>query len=881
MHKQDDSQQSAELRQAFLRHLPRRLETLIRRGQRLGLEGWDINALNLLFREVQTLAGACGRYGLLDQGERLFAIENFLLEFVERVAIPDATETQTFQQLLINLQELGETAHAPSPSATDAIDRSDNGYPLQLVAPADYWKRFANAPAAPAVVPLTPRAPETAADVPPPAALPSTTATPATAPARAAAASAVGASAAAAPARVEARKVYHLSDGNALACEIDQKLELAGYELSLFDNAAELKEMLGAFSPHLVVVDAPFLGDLDTIGESVRAARGRATQRLSLLALSEVGDLAVRLRAMRAGADAFLTVPVASAEVMARIAELTEAENADPFRVLIVEDDRSQAIFAESILRKAGMATCMVTESLRVLDELERFHPDLILMDLYMPDCDGMELTAIIREREAFVSTPIVFLSGEHNTDKHFEALNAGGDDFLSKPIRPKHLISAVTNRLRRARHLRKRTLQQNPRDPISGLYDRAHVLDQVNARLADESGGEHGALVFVELDGAASLREKLGLIGFETLLTAVGTFLASHVEGKELVTRFGDASFLLLSAESDGETLKRRAVSLRDRIAREAFDPGTGALHVALSFGICPFAAALGDAGTMLNAAERALSDARKPGGMHVGVYRPRSSDSALLLETIESALRADAFQLLFQPIVSLNGEEDEQFQALLRVRGDGGKLHTAAEVVPAAERAGLIDEIDKWVLSRCLMVLSERNRAGRRARLFAAQSVGSARDKQRIDWLRQQLETRRLDREQLVLEFRVGETLDEATVDTLIEFGTELKKLGVQMALGGIEASGQVFRALEQVPADFVRISPRYVAEPNFETRDEMRRLIAYAHERGRRVIAPHVEDAQSAAALWTAGVDFIQGNFVQQAEQELSYDFRATAS
>jgi CheY-like chemotaxis protein len=72
------------------------------------------------------------------------------------------------------------------------------------------------------------------------------------------------------------------------------------------------------------------------------------------------------------------------------------------------------------------------------------------------------------------VSTPIVFLSGEHNTDKHFEALNAGGDDFLSKPIRPKHLISAVTNRLRRARHLKRRAHAQNPRDPISGLYDRA-----------------------------------------------------------------------------------------------------------------------------------------------------------------------------------------------------------------------------------------------------------------------------------------------------------------------------------------------------------------------------------------------------------------------
>ena len=100
MHRQDDSQQNAELRQAFLRHLPRRLDTLLRRGQRLASEGWDINALNLLFRELQTLAGACGRYGLLDLGERLFALETFLAEFVERVELPDAEHTQAFVELL-------------------------------------------------------------------------------------------------------------------------------------------------------------------------------------------------------------------------------------------------------------------------------------------------------------------------------------------------------------------------------------------------------------------------------------------------------------------------------------------------------------------------------------------------------------------------------------------------------------------------------------------------------------------------------------------------------------------------------------------------------------------------------------------------------------
>ena len=106
MHKQDDTQQAAELRLAFVRHLPKRLETLRKRGLRLCTQGWDINALSILFRELQTLAGACGRYGLLDVGERLFAMENFLAPFVQNVAIPNVAQTEAFTMQLAGLDLL-------------------------------------------------------------------------------------------------------------------------------------------------------------------------------------------------------------------------------------------------------------------------------------------------------------------------------------------------------------------------------------------------------------------------------------------------------------------------------------------------------------------------------------------------------------------------------------------------------------------------------------------------------------------------------------------------------------------------------------------------------------------------------------------------------
>src|SRR5579885_744666 len=905
MQTQDDTQQAAELRRAFLRHLPKRLETLRKRGLRLCTQGWDVNALALLFRELQTLAGTCGRYGLLDISERLFALEGSLAPFVEQVAIPNTSQTEAFAAQLRELTPLiarheaqyGEAPGAGSAAALAVAPAQAGIYRLQVTPPPEYWKRFAPVPAPSRAAPAAPPAstPQPAAVAAPtrtvaptPALAPSpaaAVAAPSVAPAPAGAAAVGAAEPAPAPVTTrEPRKVYHLSDGNPLACEVDQKLEAAGYELTLLDSVAELKEVLAAVAPHLVIVDAPFQDALEPIGEMIKNMRARLNRRLSLLAFSESAELPVRLRAMRAGADSFVPLPARSAEVMARIAELLEADTADPFRILIVEDDRSQAIFAESILRKAGMTTSAVTDPLAALDKLDSFKPELILMDLYMPNCSGLELTAIIREREAYINTPIVFLSGEQDQEKHFEALNAGGDDFLSKPIRPKHLISAVTNRVRRARSLGRRAQAQNPRDPITGLYERAHLLDRLNALLAGEEPAAHGGgLLYVEIDGAGQIRERVGLTAFDALLNQVGAFLAAHLDAKDLATRYGDTSFAILSHAGVEAALTALAAELRERTAREVFEHEGKTLTVSLAFGICPFRAGLGDASAMLNAAERAMSDARAPGQNRIGVFRPAAPKSAsdaerTLAELIRAALRADDFQLLFQPIVALQGESEEQFQALLRLRSDGGKLYTASEILPVAAREDLSADVDRWVLSPCLLVLAERVRQSRPVRLFVGQAIEAASDPQRVGWLSRLLETRRLSGEQLVLEFRTDEAL--AHVRDLIAFADALRPLGVTLSLSAFDANPAVRQLLQHLPLAFIKLAPRYAGANlrDHAVREELRQIIGEAHQRGGKVIASRIEDAQSAAQLWSAGVDYLQGDFVQQAAQDLIFDFHA---
>ncbi len=836
--------QSAELREAFLHYLPQRLKTLLRRARAQNRAGWDINVLHLVQDEVANLAGACGRYGQLELGERLLALESALAPWSQSQHLPDAQACAHVDALLDSLRPhleqvtpvVTRPVHVAAPEP--ALVEEAQGYPLHETPPAHHWRSL-GAPDFEAANEPEPAPLKTLAPIAP---LPSD----------------------------RGQSVYLLGHDDPLLNELTMRLESRGCAITLIEDADSLIEVLGALPPQLVVIGANHAAALDRIGPALRAARSSASHKVGMLALLADSDVTLRLRALRAGADRCLALPVAAEDVLARALDLLTTQEEEPYRILIVEDDASQALFAESILRKAGMVTQVLNEPISVLEELDRFQPDLLLMDLNMPGCDGLELTALIREREGYVSTPIVFLSGDPDADRQFAALDAGGDDFLSKPIRPKYLVSAVTNRVRRARAAARNHRERRARDPSTGLNERAQLLDTLNERFAAAGGGAmRGGVLCAELDHATALREQVGLTAFDTLLAQVGAFIAGHVERDEMVSRFGSAGFLVLSPQRSEEALATFAESLRALIARERFGPN--ALPVELSCGVCAFGAGLSEAGAVLAAAERALDAARRDGG-GIGVYSRLDAKSSGLRAQLESALRADAFHLVFQPIAPLAGAAEPQYQALLRLRdSSSGQLHSAAELVPEAKRAGLIGAIDDWVLARCIATLAERERNGANVRLFASQSLEGWTDPARISALRHQLPAANIARGSLALEFRYEDA--RAQLRTLIELALSLRELGLKLSLAGVDREALAAGLLEHLPLDYIKLAPGLNGNGS-----ELPALVKAAHAHGRQVIAPRVEDAATAVRLCAAGVDFLQGNFVSQAGQSLDYDFHS---
>ena len=930
-----DESPLAERRLAFERMLPRRVDMIGRRLDRFLQTGWDINGLSLMHEEAHWLGQQCLAVDMGELAEPLQALS----DMVERSLIEETLPDPTLGERMLNEFEAlaAATPRRADTSVESPALRPVGNTSRAETPPPGYWRRWGNDAGprqftddAPAPVVAKPK-PVTLAEeylewnsafppdpgptefvvgfdkeiLPAPSGLieasvpvgqpaPAARAAPqeqrdmlSLAPeSRIAPASAPATPAAARPPPVRidpARKalgpgfrLYHLTSHNPVSLELDQRLEAMQVEMDLLEDADELEELLGALPADLVLVDAEFADQLERIGQAVRRTRQRGHKSMLLVAIAHADDIALRLSARRAGVDTLITGANDTNSVLKRLQTAVDPAREAAYRVLIVEDDRSQALFAEGILRNAGMDSLVVLDALGVLPALEQFHPDLILMDLNMPDANGIELTALIREQDAFMQTPIVFLSGESDEDRQFDAIDAGGDDFLAKPIRPRHLISAVQNRVRRHRAIEERRVQRPLRDTSTGLHDRASVLEQIAPRLGN-GDSRPGGLLFVEIESVTLLRERLGLTALEDVLAEAGRLVNAQA-GELPAARFGDGSYIVLAPDMDDTGMESLAVRLRTALMQHGFQAQGHPLRLRTSVGICPLRFGFADIGTLLNAVEKATREARTQ-ERGVRRYEPpkpvEAQREAALLAQLRDAIQGEHLELLYQPVVAVAGSDDSQFQVLLRMRDNQGRLRSAAEIIPIAEQADFIVDIDRWVISHALNLIRDRRAEGRELRLFVTQSPLTLADSTQIEWLRGELIAHAVPGASLVIELRLEDAAIHA--GTIRQFCTALVADGVQFCLSQFEPGPDTDALLEQLPLGFIKLARKYTAG-NLSTalRDELRILIDRSHRRGLEVIGHGVEDAQAAATLWMSGIDFIQGNLVQQANQELDFDF-----
>ena len=248
-------------------------------------------------------------------------------------------------------------------------------------------------------------------------------------------------------------RVYLVEDDSDQAEHLFRALSEDGYQVQVFSGPDEFRAACaGAQHPDAIVLDVTF-PEGDSAGIELLAELKAGQEHCPPVVITSVrDDLDTRLAAYRAGASRYLLKPVIPRALIDLLDALTYRIPQEPFRVLLVDDDPLLLEAQATVLRTAGMTVQALTQPRDTLDALNTFRPDVLVLDVYMPGIRGPELAAIVRERDDYLSLPILFLSAEIDMSQQLLALNLGGDDFLVKPVPAQHLVSAVTARAQRSR---------------------------------------------------------------------------------------------------------------------------------------------------------------------------------------------------------------------------------------------------------------------------------------------------------------------------------------------------------------------------------------------------------------------------------------------
>ena len=670
-------------------------------------------------------------------------------------------------------------------------------------------------------------------------------------------------------------RIYHVTDYSALSIQLDQILEKQGFNVELLGTELELQELLLALPADLVLIDASYSKNSTNIQSIIADYKKTSAKPLIAVQLSADAEAAETTRLANSAIDVVYSQNTDANTLVTHIDQLLKFGKGEQYRVLIVEDDRSQAMFAEGILRNAEISTKVLLSAEDLLPTIEEFKPDLILMDMYLPNANGIQLTELIRNSSHFQNTPIVFLSGESDEDKQMDALEAGGDDFLTKPIRPRRLIAAVQNRIKRHRALQ---LGAQPGTPAAvntngGLMHRTDMLDCMKKNI---DSSDH-ALMYIELNGLNLLKDRLGLSALESLLKQFSQFLVKTCEAYPIAHFSDDAFVMIYQGDCTDSGLQKAAAKIRHQLMTQKFNVQDQIIEPRIQIGVCHFEH--GDNTELLiTTAERTARSARAEAS-GILIYQPQASGEMLNEQRIVSLLnetnQGSALSHVYQPIVAVAGSDEKQFQTLLRLNDENGQVIPAAEFIPIAEKSNLIIGIDRWSISKAVSTIATQANANNEMKLFVNQSNVTMLDPEHLGWLKNLLKANKIPDNCLVIEINHDDAL--LNQKSIHDFCQALIYSGIQFCLSRYNPKNDDSNLLESLPLSYVKLAHKFTSGSATQAvRDQIKLLVDRAHRHGLEVIGHSVEDAQTAATLWMSGIDYIQGNLVQSANNHLDFGF-----
>jgi multidomain signaling protein FimX len=422
-------------------------------------------------------------------------------------------------------------------------------------------------------------------------------------------------------------------------------------------------------------------------------------------------------------------------------------------------------------------------------------------------------------------------------------------------------------------------------KDLVTELFNRQHLTSELDRVVAAANAGKSDqALILLELDNYRSVLDGIGLGNTDLLLGDMANLLRRHLNETDIPGRLGEHTFGILVHDRNAEAVGQLVETLRKAFEERIFEIGKNSINLTMSVAASLIGEKAANGNAVLDQVSVTLRAVQAEGGNLARVFDPAAKDKADAeknrhwLKLIKDSLSNDGYVLFFQPIISLQGAEGDFYEILLRMKGPKGEI-LPGFFMPIAEQYGLMPQLDRWVIGNAIKSLSEREQGGRKTTFFIKLAPQSLDDQTLLPWIALQLKNARQRGDALV--FEMPESKVVTNLKPARAFVRGLEQLHCGFALEQFGSGLNSFQLLKHIPAHYLKVDRSYMADlpKNKESQERIKAMCEQAHNAGKLTIAEFVEDAASMSILFSCGINFVQGNFLQEPEKVMSYEFNGT--
>lgn len=435
---------------------------------------------------------------------------------------------------------------------------------------------------------------------------------------------------------------------------------------------------------------------------------------------------------------------------------------------------------------------------------------------------------------------------------------------FAGPDGKPSHVRGIV--RINNERHARdEQLLKLSQDDPLTGEFNRTRLVAAL-AEAIEEADRFRSSFAFmlVGIDHLAQINDAFGYAVADEVIREVAKRIRARLRGGDVLGRFSGNKFGLILKNCSVDDMNIAAERFLSGIRDDVVPTRSGPVALTASIGAI---SALRHARTVEEAMSRTqealdLAKVRRRGSLMV--WQPNVERDAQrrvnirVTDEIVTALNERRIVMAYEPVVATASRQPAFHECLVRMRQENGEYSLSPDIVPVAEKLGLIRLVDHRVLELVVAELA----AAPQAQLSLNISPGTAMDPDWFARIESLMQTHPGVAERLIVE--ITETVAIQNLDDVRGFVTRLKKFGSRIAIDDFGAGYTSFRNLRELGVDIVKIDGAFVQNiaRSSDDRAFVQTLIDLAHRLGLKTVAEWVQDEESAALLRGWGCDYIQG-------------------